>query len=66
MRDLRSLTIKYAARDEQVRATLDQILARVADRRIKPTTANVIAFPTNNGATDELACDLAALLKAHL
>jgi hypothetical protein len=66
MRDLRSIAMKCAARDEQVRATLDQILARLADRRIKPTTANVIAFATDNGATDQLACDLAALLKARL
>jgi hypothetical protein len=66
MRDLRALALECAARDEQVGRTLDEILELLSERGIRPTVADVTAFATDHGATNQLAADLAALVAQRL
>ncbi len=47
-------------------ALLDEILASLAEHRIRPTPLNVVAVVTDRGGSTDLAAEVAGLLELRL
>ena len=63
MADLRTLAVNCAARDELVGAAVDEVLAAFCERGAHATQLNIIHHAVEHRAGDQLAADIAALLK---